>query len=256
MLYIITKSYGTARFHYILYRTLKPRRRILRLLLSVCFALTLELTLSSSIPYHNALALARTQTPASLIPSSMTQKFTVYEDPTDGISIQYPSDWEKIQYFQSPVQMSTAGYKVVVNFLAPIVNASDQWREYLMIQVGNQGIVKNLVPQAKITLAGNPAYKLVYTNNEETFHLKTLEAWTTIGGNTYLLIYKAEATKYSSYLPIIQRMLDSFKVGGAAGLLTNKTLASMGLTNKTLASMGLTNSTNASMGLGELLRHK
>ncbi|MGC2683722.1 MAG: hypothetical protein WA323_17835 [Candidatus Nitrosopolaris sp.] len=217
--------------------------------MSLCFALTLELSLTSSIHYHDASALARIQTPASLMPSSMPQKFALYEDPADGISIQYPSDWEKIQYFQSPLQMSTAGYRVVVNFLAPIVNASDQWREYLMIQVGNQNIVKNLVPQAKITLAGNPAYKLVYSNDEETFHLKTLEAWTTIGGNTYLLIYKAEATKYPSYLPIIQRMLDSFKVGGGAGLLTNKTMASMGLTNKTMASMGLTNKTMASMGL-------
>lgn len=237
ILYIITKSYGTARFHYILYKALKPRRGILRLLL-LCFALTLAqlvvfesvyscsaLTISSTTPYHNAVA-ARTQTPTSLIPSSITQKFTVYADPADGISIQYPSDWEKIEYFQAPVQMSTAGYKVVVNFLAPIINASDQWREYLMIQVANQSIVKNLVPQMKTTLAGNPAYKLVYTNNEEIFHLKTLEAWTTIGDSTYLFIYKAEATKYSSYLPIIQMMLDSFKVGSSAGLLTNSTTAS------------------------------
>jgi hypothetical protein len=167
--------------------------------------------------------MARTQTTASLTPSSMTQNFTTFADPVDGISIQYPSHWEKIQY--PAMQMSTAGYRVVVNFLAPLVNASEQWREYLMIQVGNQSFVKNLVPQVKTTLAGNPAYKLVYTNNEETFHLKTLEAWTTIGGNTYLLIYKAEATKYPSYLPIIQRMLDSFKVGGSAGLLTNTTAA-------------------------------
>jgi hypothetical protein len=196
--------------------------------LSLCFALALELfvfeliysypSLPISSTNHNALALALdgTQTAASMIPSSMTQKFISYVDPTDGISIQYPSNWTKIEYFQAPVEMSIAGYKVVVNFLAPIVNASDQWREYLMIQIGNQSIVKNLVPQAKTILAGNPAYKLVYTNNEETFHLKTLEVWTTIGDNTYLLIYKAEATKYSSYLPIIQRMLDSFKVSQLA----------------------------------------
>jgi hypothetical protein len=225
-----------------LYRTLKPKR-ILKFLLSLCIALTLELSLISCIHYQNALALITTQTP-----SSMSHRFTLFEDPVDGISIQYPSDWQKIQYFQSPLQMSVAGYRVVVNFLAPLVNSSDQWREYLMIQVGNKDLVKNLVPQAKITLAGNPAYKMVYSNDEETFHLKTLEAWTTIGGNTYLLIYKAEAAKYPSYLPIIQRMLDSFKVGGG-GLLTNKTLTSMGLTNKTLTSMGLTNKTLTSMGL-------
>ncbi|MGC2571722.1 MAG: hypothetical protein WA364_09445 [Candidatus Nitrosopolaris sp.] len=186
--------------------------------------MTLEVSLISCIHYQNALALFTIRTP-----SYKSQKFILFEDPADGISLQYPSDWQKIQYFQSPMQMSIAGYRVVVNFLAPIVNSSDQWREYLMIQVGNKDLVKNLVPQEKITLAGNPAYKMVYSNDEETFHLKTLEAWTTIGGNTYLLIYKAEAAKYPSYLPIIQRMLDSFKVVGGAGLLANKTLTSMGL---------------------------
>lgn len=194
---------------------------MLKLLLSLCIAFTL--TLMSCIHFQNALALVTTQTPSSL------SKFMLFEDPADGISIQYPSDWQKIQYFQSPLQMSVAGYRVVVNFLAPIVDSSDHWREYLMIQVGNKDLVKNLVPQAKITLSGNQAYKMVYSNDEETFHLKTLEAWTTIGGSTYLLIYKAEAAKYPNYLPIIQRMLDSFKVGGGAALSTNKNLTSMGL---------------------------
>ena len=178
------------------------------------------INMSSTIPYQKALALAaraiaRAQAPSSLTPSSMTQNFTTYTDLADGISIQYQSGWEKIEY--PAVPLSTTGYKVVVNFLAPIVNASDQWRAYLMVQVLNQSIVKSLVPQAKTTLAGNPWYKLVYANNEESFHLKTLEVWTTIGDHTYLLIYKAEATKYSSYLPIIQRMLDSFKVGVSPG---------------------------------------
>ena len=84
--------------------------------------------------------------------------------------------------------LSSTGYKVVVNFLSAIVNASDQWREYLMTQVLNQSTVKSLVPQVKTTLTGNPGYKLVYTNNEESFNLKTLEVWATIGDHTYLLI--------------------------------------------------------------------
>ena len=215
-----------------MYSTLKPAS-IVRLLSPFCFVSTLAMfvfvsvysfssliNMSSTIPYQKALALAakaivRAQVPSSLTPSSTTQIFTTYTDLADGISIQYQSGWEKIEY--PAVPLSTTGYKVVVNFLAPIVNASDQWRAYLMVQVLNQSSVKSLVPQAKTTLAGSPGHELVYTNNEESFHLKTLEVWTTIGDHTYLLIYKAEATKYSSYLPIIQRMLDSFKVGVSPG---------------------------------------
>jgi hypothetical protein len=178
------------------------------------------ITMSSTIPYQKASALAaraivRAQAPSSLTPSAMRQNSTSYTDLADGISIQYPSGWEKVEYPAAP--LSSTGYKVVVNFLAPIVNASDQWREYLMIQMLKQSTVKNLIPQVNTTLAGNPGYKLVYMNNEESFHLKTLEVWTTIGDHTYLLIYKAEATKYSGYLPIIQRMLDSFRVGVSPG---------------------------------------
>lgn len=215
-----------------MYYALKPTTNT-RLLLPLFFVFTLALfvfvsgysflslsSLSSTTPYHKAFASAgiditRAATPASLTASSTTQSFTTYADHADGIAIQYPTAWQKIEYPAAP--MSTAGYKVVVNFLAPIVNASDQWREYLMIQVLNQTTVKNLVPQVKTTIAGNPGYKLVYTNNEESFHLKTLEVWTTIGDHTYLLIYKAEAIKYFGYLPIIQRMLDSFRVGVSPG---------------------------------------
>ena len=214
-----------------MYSTVKPAS-IERLLSTLCFLFTLVMfvfvsvysislliIMSSTIPYQNASALAaratiRAQTPSSLTPSSTTQNSTTYTDLSDGISIQYPSAWEKIEY--PAVPLSSTGYKVIVNFLAPIVNASDQWREYLMIQVLNQSTVKGLDPQVKTTLAGNPGYKLVYANNEESFHLKTLEVWTTIGDHTYLLIYKAEATKYSGYLPIIQKMLDSFR-GGSPG---------------------------------------
>jgi hypothetical protein len=214
-----------------LYYALKPTLDT-RLLLSLFFVFTLALfvfvsgysflsvsSLSSTTPYHKAFASAgieRTRSaPASVTASSTTQSFTTYVDLPDGIAIQYPTAWQKIEYPAAP--MSTAGYKVVVNFIAPMVNASDQWREYLMIQVLNQSSVKDLVPKAKTSLAGNPGYKLVYTNNEELSHLKTLEVWTTIGDHTYLLIYKAEATKYFGYLPIIQRMLDSFRVGVSPG---------------------------------------
>jgi hypothetical protein len=161
------------------------------------------------------------QMPVAQTPNSAPMPlFIDYVNSADGISIQYPSNWEKIEYPSLP--MSPAPYKVVVNFLAPL-SRSDQWRDYFMIQMGNQSIVNNLVPQMKMTLGGNPGFKLVYTNNEEIFHLKTLEAWTTVGSNTYLFIFKAEASRFPAYLPVVQRMIDSFKIGASAGLSDNAT---------------------------------
>jgi len=182
--------------------------------------------MSSLIPYHNALALVDKQKTLAQTPNvAPVPLFTNYVNPADGISIQYPSNWEKIEYPSSP--MSPAPYKVVVNFLAPTGSGSGQWREYFMIQVGNQSLVNHLVPQMNITLGGNPGFKLVYANNEETFHLKTLEAWTTVGGSTYLLIFKSEAIKFAAYLPVVQHMIDSFKIGQSAGLSANTTTSSV-----------------------------
>jgi hypothetical protein len=177
--------------------------------------------ISSAIPSHNVLAMVNRQIPVAQTPNAApVPLFTDYVNSADGISIQYPSNWEKIEYPSLP--MSPAPYKVVVNFLAPL-SGSDKWRDYFMIQMGNQSIVNNLVPQMKMTLGANPGFKLVYANNEEIFHLKTLEAWTTVGSNTYLLIFKAEASRFPAYLPVVQRMIDSFKIGGSAGLSGNAT---------------------------------
>jgi hypothetical protein len=107
-----------------------------------------------------------------------------------------------------------------------LVNASDLWREHFMIQILNQTQAKKLIPQSDITLAGIHGYKRVVNNTMEIFNLdsntehrlniKTMEVWVAIGnGDTCLLIYKAVAARYTDYLPTIQKMLDSFKIGSS-----------------------------------------
>ncbi|MFL6343764.1 MAG: hypothetical protein ACJ72U_19750, partial [Nitrososphaeraceae archaeon] len=70
---------------------------------------------------------------------------------------------------------------------------------------------------------GHPAFKLEYTNTERMYlnrdltisssiKLKVMQVWTSIGDNTYLLTYNAEASKYPQYLPIIYKMLSSLRV--------------------------------------------
>jgi hypothetical protein len=48
--------------------------------------------------------------------------------------------------------------------------------------------------------------------NFNTINLKIMQVWTTVGDNTYLLTYTAEASRYMQHLPIIQKMLNSFNV--------------------------------------------
>jgi hypothetical protein len=144
-----------------------------------------------------------------------------YENPAYGITIKYPYNWEKIEYPR--IGLPAAISDLIVNFEAPVVNASDHWREHLMIQVLNQAQAKKLVPQSETTVGGMHAYKRVDNgimeisnldmNSQTKLDLKTMNVWTTgSNGNTYLLTYKAVNSRYAYYLPTIQKMLDSLKI--------------------------------------------
>ena len=151
--------------------------------------------------------------------------YLIYENPTERISMTYASNWQKIEYPPGAMGYGV-GHRIIANFLAPI-NSSDRWRGSLSIQISSQSDLKNLIPQganaAIANLGSHRAFKIEYTNNEKmylnrnltnfnTINLKIMQVWTTVGDNTYLLTYTAEASRYMQYLPIVQKMLNSFKV--------------------------------------------
>ena len=150
--------------------------------------------------------------------------YLIYENPADKINITYPSNWQKIEYPPGAMNYGV-GHRIIANFLAPL-SSSDNWRGSMTIQISSQSDVKNIIPQnttATVTnLGDHRAFKSEYASNERiylnsnlskfnTINLKIMQVWTTIGDNTYLLTYTAEASKYQQYLPVIQRMLNSFK---------------------------------------------
>jgi hypothetical protein len=157
--------------------------------------------------------------------ATLTNNLLTYQNPTYGITLQYPSSWEKIEYPR--LGLAVVGNDLVANLLAPLANASDHWREHFMIQVLNQTQAKKLIPQSDTILGGRHGYKRVYdstmeilnldTNTEQRLHLKTMEVWVSIGnGNTCLMKYKAVAARYSDYLPTIQKMFSSFKIDSSS----------------------------------------
>ena len=150
--------------------------------------------------------------------------YLTYEDSADGISLMYPSSWQKIEY-PSVAMNYGEGHRIIANFLAPL-DPSDQWRASVNIQISNSSNLKNIVPQREnatmINLAGHNAFRLEYTNTERIFlsrdltnsnsiKLRVMQVWTTIGDNTYIFTYNAETSKYQQYLPVIEKMLSSFR---------------------------------------------
>ncbi len=150
--------------------------------------------------------------------------FLTYENPELGISIQYPSDWEKIVNldkfvtFTAPPKTDTRIYPAALGLkvqkLSPQNNITLQ--EITKVQMSD---LKRSNPDLKVleststTFAGKPAYKIVFSaiDNKEV-ERKAMQVWTVIGNKAFLITYKAEPDKFSRYLPTIERMIDSFKV--------------------------------------------
>jgi hypothetical protein len=150
-----------------------------------------------------------------------TRNYTLYKNPTYGIAIQYPTNWKRIEYHNTPATIS--GSNLIVNFLAPLVNNSAHWRAHLMVQVLKQDQAKKLVPQSQITIGDRQGFKSLHNssmqifnldrNTDSTVHIKAMDVWlTSNNGDTYLLTYKATTAEYQDYIPTIQKIIDSFRI--------------------------------------------
>jgi hypothetical protein len=180
---------------------------------------------------------ATTTTPSQ--PNTTTTSFLTYENPTYGIRMQYPSNWERIEFDQG------INHNVVVIFRSPRENTSDTKLENLIIQVANlpfQNIsleelhnanldnLRNsltdfeLIESVATAIAYIPGHKIVYTNKEDDHDKhKTMQVLMIKEDKAYIITYTAEAAKYDHYLSTIQKMIDSFrirvKVGEPGGVI-------------------------------------
>ena len=158
--------------------------------------------------------------------------FLTYQSHTYGFKIQYPSNWEKLEFAQG---IGEDHRNIVVNFLSPAgEGTSNTFREYLIIEVGNltshdesptqyvateinlrQALPNfNLVESTLTSVSGgNPAHKIVYTYSNPIVGItKAMDILTIKSDKLYFLSYNADSVKYSKYLPIIQKVIDSFQI--------------------------------------------
>ena len=63
-----------------------------------------------------------------------------------------------------------------------------------------------------ITLAGSPAYKVIYSYTDGGENFKGLETGTIVGNKAYFIQYENSPSQFNSDLPTVQKMIDSFKL--------------------------------------------
>jgi hypothetical protein len=175
--------------------------------------------------------------------------FLMYENPIHKIKIQYPVDWKKIEsqgfevnsdrhivefklLSESHLQKEDLAALHVYIHNLPSPNLLGQFARFFdrsSQKTALEGFVlshftsiltKNLPnfdfikseSDATATLAGNPAHKIVYKYKKGQDDIKVMETLTVKYNKGYILMYTAEAPKYSDYLPTIQKMMDSFEI--------------------------------------------
>ena len=141
--------------------------------------------------------------------------FRIYENPTYGIQIQYPSDWGSLDLSFLQDSADIDFYPLSDTSLAKNVKLQVEnlpfhnmtLEEYTNTQINPTE--ENLLESSAATLADIPGYKIVFTN---VAGLKTMQVWTIKDDKAYIITYVAKEEDYENDLQIVQKMIDSFEI--------------------------------------------
>ncbi len=151
------------------------------------------------------------------------ENLLIYENPSYGIKIKYPQNWE-IQNINNPITGE------VVAFLSPPQIKANKLQEKLTISVedfpgtldefSNSSIndIKNHMAKAKIvntsstTLAQKPAEQLVFTGKDGQNSLKNLQVFTLKADKAYVITYTAQINNYEDFIKTANNMIKSFQI--------------------------------------------
>ena len=165
---------------------------------------------------------------SAIAQSSSSSSLLSYENPTYGITIQYPSNW-----MTSTNQLPT--YNSIIGFYSPLESLSDvlpvefalsittytnnisldEYTKITRTALEQQGM--EISESSATTLAGNSAHKITFSPGDQIaqnspVEFKFMQIFTITGNKVYSLSYNAEASKFSTHLNTIQQMLDSVKI--------------------------------------------
>ncbi|MGC1134916.1 MAG: tetratricopeptide repeat protein, partial [Nitrososphaeraceae archaeon] len=167
--------------------------------------------------------------PVPIIDAQST-KFLTYDNPVYGFKMQYPSDWTLeegflggVIGFESPQE---SAFDVLENLIVSVEDLPFQnmsLEEYVNsdINTARQSLSEfKLIESTPTTFAGQPAIKVVFIAITTTLtteglapeEIKLMSVYTKFNDKAYIISYNSEPSKYSIYLPIIQKMIDSFEI--------------------------------------------
>ena len=183
-------------------------KKDLVLLFGFLIILITSLLSTSLTNQHQTITIAQTNDDNNNI-------FKLYENPTYGIQIQYPSDWGRLDlsFLQDSADIDfyplsdtslAKNLKIQVKNL-PFHNMTLE--EYTNTQINPTEEI--LLESNTTTLADIPGYKIVFAN---IAGLKTMQVWTIKDDKAYIITYVAKEEDYENDLQNVQKMIDSFEI--------------------------------------------
>jgi hypothetical protein len=155
--------------------------------------------------------------------ASEIQGFKTYENSSAGINIQFPALWKVnstydpddpniVTRFDGP---KNEHVEIAVDFLGNTTRTLNQDADNAVTFYQNESKdFKLLELNTDTTLAGRPAYQLVYVSKDPDTNkiFRSMETTTIVGNKAYTFSYIADQGQFSVSLPMIQKIVSSFNI--------------------------------------------
>ena len=150
--------------------------------------------------------------------SNDTSDLASYSNPNLGFSLKYPSNWQKEESLTFASPQGGIGNRApeVISVITEVLPTSDfslnTYSEAALSQVKSFQDFK-LLNSSSTTLAGLPAHMIVYSYTEEgQTPWQNLQVWTIKDGIAYIITYGGTPEEFESSLPVLQSVMDSFRL--------------------------------------------
>jgi len=166
-----------------------------------------------------------------------TNTLRTYTNSAFNLTVQYPPTWGVMELKANPYSYPTEVPRSspVAVILSPLEKESDKFQEKVLIGVQNllpsrmtlqeytksslssyrnQSDTFKILESGPTTLAGQPAHKIVFTDDSVNgSKLKKIQVWTVLNNSkAYVITFGSEESKYADYLPQVQNILSSFRI--------------------------------------------
>src|SRR5215831_14817294 len=147
--------------------------------------------------------------------------YQTFQDPSYGIKIQFPSDWEKIQFDKNFIVGFVSNARHDSGMLENLMIAASRLSspDISLDKFGNTRISAlesqyrdfRLISSGPFeTSTGSPLYKIEYDHKDGVLPITTTEIWSLKGKEAFMLLANTDTSETSIYTPIFQKMIDSF----------------------------------------------